>query len=253
MKSSNHETALKCPIFEDPEAYLRLRGGRFLSGFLKRRAEERALDRCLSGLNGIRTICDAPSGPARLFPYWHQRGLRVLGVDLSETMVSAAASEHRRLGLQGTVQWGDVFLLREVLKDEPDLVASIRFAYYFDRERRIALLRSLAAASRRYVLVQYKTTETLKGHTIEMRTRVNWRRPAKHHCTFEQTAEEIREAGLTCLRIAPIGEFSDRVFVLAKKPDGKDQGQPFTVHVSAWGFGRGILRRVWNLFADNGA
>lgn len=30
----------------------------------------------------------------------------------------------------------------------------------------------------------------------------------------------MREAGLVCLRIAPIGDSSDRVFVLAQKPDG---------------------------------
>ena len=253
MNKPAQEMALHCPLFDNPEQYLRLRQGRFIARFFKRRAEEHALDRCLHGLGDIRTICDAPCGPARLFPYWHRRSYRVLGVDRSEAMVAAAADEQRRLGLEGTVQSGDVFLLIEVLTDQPDLVASIRFAYYFDRKARIALLRSLAAASRRYVLVQYKTTETLKGHIIETRTRVNWRRPAKHHCSYQQTAEEIREAGLTCLRMAPIGEFSDRVFVLAEKPQGQEQHRPFTLHLSPWGFGGGILRRLWKPWARNGS
>ena len=252
MNSFDHEIALTCPIFEDPEAYLRLRAGRFLSGFLKRKAEERALDVCLRGLDAVRTVCDAPCGPARLFPYWRGRGFRVFGVDLSTPMVEAAAREHRRLDLKGSVRRGDAFLLSDVMRETPDLVASVRFAYYFERIRRAGLLRSLAAVSRRYVLVQYKTTETLKGQIMEMRTRMKPRRPIKYFCSFQQTAEEVREAGLTCLRIVPIREFSDRVFVLAEKPHEANRDRPYTVHFSGAGFGRGILRRVWKAIATKG-
>ena len=221
MNSPTPEIAVQCPLFDNPDQYLRLRKGSFFVRFLKRKAEERALDSCLRGLDAVRSVCDAPSGPARLFSYWGAKGYRVIGVDLSEPMVEAAAKEHRRLGLQGVVHRGDVFLLSGILEDEPDLVASIRFAYYFDRERRIALMRSLAAASRRYVLVQYKTSDTLKGRIIERRSRTRGRRPAKHYCSFGEMAQEVREAGLVCLRIAPISQFSDRAFVLAEKPQGQ--------------------------------
>ena len=246
------EVALQCPLFDNPDQYLRLRKGSFFARFLKRKTEERALDWCLRGLDAVRSVCDAPSGPARLFPYWSGKGLRVIGVDLSEPMVAAAAKEHRRLGLQGLVHRGDVFLLSGVLKEAPDLVASIRFAYYFGRERRIALMRSLAASSRRYVLIQYKTSETLKGRIIERRSQTQRRRPAKHYCSFAQTVEEVREAGLVCLRIAAIGEFSDRAFVLAEKPQGRSADRPCRVQSASWWSGRRALRRLGNVFAAQG-
>jgi hypothetical protein len=244
--------ALACPVFDNPERYLELRKGRSIWRFLKRRSEERALDWCLRGLDDVRTVCDAPSGPARLFEYWGGKGFRVIGVDISVPMVRAAEEEHHRLGLEGGVHFGDVFRLRGVVEEEVDLVASIRFAYYFDRETRIALMRSLAAATRRYVLVQYKTSETLKGRMVERRSWANMRRPAKHYCSFEQSAAEVREAGLVCLRIAPISEFSDRAFVLAGKPQGQGADRPCLVHSASWWSGRRVLRRLANVFAARG-
>jgi len=101
-------------------------------------------------------------------------------------------------------------------------VTSVRFCYYFDRSGRIALLRSLAAASRRYVLVQYKTAETLRGQKTFSRTqgkKIPYQ--PKQFCTYEEMRREIEEAGLKCMRIKLISQASDRVFILAEKPELK--------------------------------
>jgi cyclopropane fatty-acyl-phospholipid synthase-like methyltransferase len=208
---------LKYPLFDNPTAYLKFRRGTSVMGLLKRRGEQRALDRCLEGLDDVRTICDAPSGPGYLFHYWHKKGFHVTGVDLSEPTVAAAREEHRRHNLSGSILYGDVFRLKEFLKDPPDLVASIRFMYYLDREERMEFLRVVSAASRRYALIQYKTMETLRSRITLRRRRKRGKQPAKYFCSFRQIADEVEEAGMRCVRIVPISQFSDRVFVVAEK------------------------------------
>lgn len=213
----------KYPKFKDAEKYLECRVSSSPLGFLKTRAEIRALDKCLEGLTGVRTICDVPSGPGRLFNYWHSKDLRVIGGDLSGDMLEAARKEHAKLRLEGEVVECDAFDLKVKLTEEPDLVASVRFAYYFKSDDRVRLLKSLAAASRRYVLVQYKTTETLKGQMNIARATANPDEKRREHldkegCSHQRMADEVVKAGLIPLRIVPMGELSDRVFILAEKP-----------------------------------
>ena len=210
------------PLFTNPKAYLRIRRGKFGSGWLKRWFEHRAIDRCLRGIEDIRTVCDAPCGPGRLFRYWRKKSMAVTGVDLSDPMVEAARTAHRELKLQGIVLAGDAFSLSEHLKGSgiPDLVASVRFCYYFESAERIELLRSLARASRRYVLVQYKTMETMKGRNNLARSKRHKGTVRKYFSRHQDIRNEMREAGLDCLKIQPIGLASDRVFVLGERMSG---------------------------------
>ncbi|MFH1740024.1 MAG: class I SAM-dependent methyltransferase [bacterium] len=206
------------PAFNNPEEYLQRRRGAFLSGMLKRAAERYALYRCFRDIGNISLMIDAPCGPGRLFHYWQKRCDTVLGVDLSDNMLQAANAELKKLALSGQVIKGDAFNLSSYVRQGADLVASIRFCYYFPRPTRVVLLQALAAASNQYVLVQYKTIKTIKGIINSAR-----RRPpnhkSKHFCTHEEIAAEVEEAGLVCRRIVPIGAFSDRVFVLCEKTE----------------------------------
>jgi len=131
-------------------------------------------------------------------------------------MVEAAAARMRAMRIAGEVRKGDVFHLAEALGEPADIVACVRFCYYFDRAGRVQVLRALAAASRRYVLVQYKTLETSKGRSNAARAARQSRTP-KYWCTDGEIRAELAEAGLKCLCIRPIGWASDFTFVLAKK------------------------------------
>ncbi|MBN1866144.1 glycosyltransferase family 39 protein [Candidatus Sumerlaeota bacterium] len=214
------EKKTKYPQFRNPEKYMKCRVSRTPLGLAKTRTEERALERCLALATGVRTVCDVPSGPGRLFSFWRGRDYRVLGVDFSEPMVEAAREAHRSLGVEGAVAQGDAFHLADALDETPDLVACVRFAYYFDEAKRIDLLRSLAGASRRYVLVQYKSNETIKGQKNLIQSVARQRRAhrAKRFCSYSEIVHEVTRAGLVLLCIEPVGQMSDRVFVLAEKP-----------------------------------
>lgn len=214
----------KNPEFRNPERYLECRTGRTALIFSQEKAERRAIDRSLEGLADVRTICDVPSGPGRLFRYWSEHDFRVHAVDVSAPMVEAAEKTHTEFGLAGSVGSGDAFQIADALPETPDLIACVRFAYYFEADRRVELLRSLAASTRRYVLVQYKTSETLKGQINRVRAQERRARPRKKHMnkeliSYSRIVDELLEAGLAPLRIEPVGEFSDRVFVLAEKPE----------------------------------
>lgn len=216
---SRHGDVASYPLFVNPKEYLEFRKGGFFLGYFKKWSEWRAIDRCLMGIEDISTVCDAPCGPGRLFPYWQKRRLRVIGVDLSVPMVGAAKTRHSQMDLCGYVIRGDAFHLQECLAEAPDMVASVRFCYYFDREERVNLLHSLASVSRRYLLLQYKTFETLKGRRNFGCIRSGRRShpSSKRYCSYHSIAEEIAGAGLKCLRVKPISEASDRVFVLVRK------------------------------------
>jgi hypothetical protein len=84
----------------------------------------------------------------------------------------------------------------------------------------VELLKALAAASRRYLLVQYKTLETFKGRFNVARATRKSRIQPHGFCTDEQIREELSAANLNCLLISKISYSSDRVFVLAEKTDG---------------------------------
>lgn len=108
---------------------------------------------------------------------------------------------------------GELAALPTLLDDPADLVACIRFLYYFARGARSALLRSLAAGSRRYVLVEYKTNETWRARRNARRGRGR----GKHRCAAAEIRRELRAAGLEPVRLEPLGPLSDRVFALAEK------------------------------------
>ena len=205
------------PIFRNPKEYLSFRKDNFLYAPFKAWFEWRAVSRCLKGRDDIKTVCDCPCGPGRIFLYWQKKGFDVIGIDLSEQMTEAAYKLHKNMKLGGRVIKGDAFELDKLLDEKPDLIASVRFFYYFEKDIRIRLLKCFAQATGKYVLAQYKTGQTIKGVFNKLKARKN---PyPKKFCSFEDITDELRQAGLVCLRIQPIAETSDRIFVLAQKPD----------------------------------
>jgi SAM-dependent methyltransferase len=208
---------MEYPIFKDPAGYLKTRRGSWVLSFFKQRGEERALDQCLAPLPDIRLVCDAPCGFGHLFSYWHKRKFRIIGMDLSKPMVVSAREELRKREISGHVLYGDVFLLLERLQERPDLVACVRFIYYFERSQRVKLLQTFASASNRYVLVQNKSMETLRGKKVVDRKMKQGLPISKQFCSSSEIEEEFEEAGLAVIRTVPISPLSDRVFVIAKK------------------------------------
>ncbi len=207
-------TGAEIGAFDDPESYLLNRRGRFGFRALKSWAEQRALSRCLEAAGPLTRICDCPSGPGRLVPFWNQLGVTILCVDSSPEMVAAAENRIAEVRASGRAIEARAEDLVGIALPQPDLVASVRFIYYFDRESRLRLLRAFAAATRRFVLVQYKTSETPKGRRNAARERHD-----RVYLTRAEIEGELAAADLRVRAFHPISRFSDRAFVLAERPD----------------------------------
>lgn len=201
------------PAFLDVDRYLARRSGGWSHPW-RHWSERRALVRALARTAPIESVLDCPCGPGRVFWFWAERGVRVIGLDRSPTFTPVAQERLDALGLQGRIIQGEVADLGTLLPHRVDLVACIRFAYYFEPEDRPGLLRVLAAASRRYVLVQYKTTETWKGR----RNQRIGRNQGKHFASLARIQDEVADAGLRMLAFVPHGPTSDRALVLAERP-----------------------------------
>lgn len=199
---------------------LREKGG--CRGKLKRWLEYSAFDDIFAGHPSIKTLIDVPSGPGRLFPYWKEKGLIVHGLDYSEEMVAASAEMLETLGLEGSAAHADAFNLAETVKEPADIVVSIRFIYYFNRKRRVQLLKSFASVSNRFVLVQYKVRHTLRRTRRKI---ANYFEPEieskdhmrQHFVGRHGILRDVEAAGLELVTIRPLSPLSDRVLVLARK------------------------------------
>ena len=97
-------------------------------------------------------------------------------------------------------------------------MACVRFLYYFDRPTRIALLRKLGRLATRYLIVQYKTSDTFKGRRSQTRCETKFatedRGRRKYFCSDHDIAGEVREAGFQLLCVEHISWMSDRAFAL---------------------------------------
>ena len=93
------------------------------------------------------------------------------------------------------------------------MVASVRFLYYFKKEKRIELLRIMAEVTRKYVLVQYRTPATSKGRLNRKQAH-----SSKQFCSIDEILEEVEVARLDYIKILPISPspLSDKVFVMAR-------------------------------------
>jgi hypothetical protein len=200
------------PIFSNPEHFLKLRKGKWPFSMFKSWSEQKAIKKCIGHLQSIKSICDTPCGPGRLFNFWKQCEYKVQGVELSDDFIPAARHQHQALNLDGEIIQGDAFYLEKSLEQKVDCVISVRFLYYFNKATRIELLQSLAKASNKYLLVQYKSLETYKGrkkHQAALKKNSH-----KRFLSHEAMRQEVEEAGLKCLKVVPIGNLSDRVFVV---------------------------------------
>ena len=208
------------PLFEYSPRYLKIRDGRGLAGVFKRWGEHRAIDKCLAAIAGdkIKWVCDMPCGPGRLFGYWNKRGFAVIGVDLSESMAAAAKIRHGVLGLDGMVCRGDAFKFSPPKK--PDLIACVRFLYYFDTAERVALLKHLGKQTQRYLLLQYHATRTMRGK------RNAGRGGSRRYFSDADIRGDLKKAGLALLCIENISQFSDRVYVLAESSKKSPKKSP---------------------------
>jgi SAM-dependent methyltransferase len=175
------------------------RADRYASRPARRHAEEVALvDALLAPLGPPRDVLDAPCGTGRMAAVFLDRGARVRCADLSPSMRAAASR-----ALADQPDFGGVFPLdlRAPLPDPPpepaDLVLCFRFFHHLpDGQARRAVLRTLAALSRRHVLLSFFHPVSAHAAARAARRALTGRRGDRHAVTLGRLADEAAEAGL---------------------------------------------------------
>ncbi|MBL8896503.1 MAG: class I SAM-dependent methyltransferase [Planctomycetes bacterium] len=207
------------PLFRRPDAYHQKRCASALRNRIQRWSERRALRALLDSAEGIHSVCDLPCGIGRSFELWAAAGLSVLGIELSAPMAERAERERAALELPGRVEIGDAFDA-SAAHGRADLVACLRFAYYFSPVQRRDLLAALQSRSHRYLLIQYRVGNGVLGRWKSARAVVRMQRRAtraKHACPWEEIRPELESAGWSVLRMRRQSPLSDRVLILAER------------------------------------
>lgn len=109
--------------------------------------EDRKVKTYLSDLSKGAVILDIPCGTGRFFPFYREKGFKVLGVDISPDMISQA---EKRAGNTITVEKGSIFSIG--LFKEFNVVVCIRFLNLIEPEDVKMALAEMQYASRSRVI-----------------------------------------------------------------------------------------------------
>jgi SAM-dependent methyltransferase len=175
------------------------------SGPATDRREREALGLLLTrtGLARGASVLDCPAGTGRLAGLLASRGFRVTAADQSAAMLSRAAASLVAAGAPRAAAAADALAL-PFRPGSFDLVLCHRLLHHLETEsERRALLRSLAGASRRWVLVSWFDAWTLQHARRALRRPF---RPSRRHAVARGTllrdaaAEGLRPAAVRALR-----------------------------------------------------
>lgn len=166
------------------------------------------------------TLIDVPVGTGRFFEFYHARGLRPIGVDVSADMLAQAQQKAEQVGLAVTLEEGDIRRLR-FPADTFDGAVCIRLLNLIALPDVVQAVRELARVSKRHVIlgVRYFTP-----------VRELVRRPGSTGLLIRQMARRLRamtssrvlrihpqadvlnafaQSGLTIVRSASVEQFAN--------------------------------------------
>ena len=184
------------------------------------RREREALAELLArtGLGRGARVLDCPAGAGRLADLLAARGLSVVAADQSVAMLGHAAGALSGAGLPRLLAAADALALP--FRDGGfDLVLCHRLIHHLGTEpERRALLRSLAAATRRWVILSWFDAATLQH--LRRAIRRPFRPSGRHAVTRATLARDAAYAGLRAVAsLAPRPWVSEITFALLEKAD----------------------------------
>lgn len=167
-------------------------------------------------------VLDCPAGAGRLAGFLATRGLEVVAADQSEAMLGHAAGSLGGAGLPRRLAGADALALP--FRDGSfDLVLCHRLLHHLEREgERRALLRALAAASRRWVLVSWFDATSLQHLRRALRSPF---RPSRRHAVTRGTLlKDAAAAGLAPVAVRALRPWvSELTFALMEKSGGPER------------------------------
>ena len=170
---------------------------------------ERALARALEHVPAGGLVLDAPCGTGILAPLLRRLGFRVVGADISPTMLAAARKQDSVMGY-----------VRADLEAPPwrqgsvDAVVSTRFLMHLPRKRRPAMLGALAELARGPLVATVCHPHTLKSFTRVLRRALGIKAKRPPRLRRRDLAAEAAAAGLLIERVIPVVPLLSEVWVV---------------------------------------
>lgn len=192
-----------------------------LHGRLKNWTKKRAIAKGLSFIGPIRTVVDIPCGTGRFCDLLSERGLGVIGADISHEMMMVSKNKSAPYPNHlGYVQCdGENIPLRN---ESVDCVLSIRFTFHLPPEVRKNVLSEIYRITRRWVIVDFRYA-SFKSFVRKSGTFLGIGKDKKRS-DLGMISKELSEAGLRIRRIIHVLPlFSEKVvFVCERDPIRKD-------------------------------
>ncbi|MCD6404838.1 MAG: class I SAM-dependent methyltransferase [Planctomycetes bacterium] len=192
-----------------------------------------ALEKALSGLEGIRTVLDIPAGTGRISRPLEAGGASVTASDVSLEMLleaSARQSAHYYVQADATaLPFGDAAF---------DAVVSMRFIYHLpSRRQRVKALSEMARVSRKWIAVSFFDAGTAQGIRSRLSKRLAHCPETRRLLTLDQIKSEAAEAGLGAVRVVPtLQGISEHTIILFEKAD--------EARKALWRRRRGVVNRL---------
>lgn len=190
---------------------------RSLSGRVFQWADRRSLLMALSDLLPGSTVLDAPCGTGRMSRIFLERGLKVIGGDISGQMMTVA---RRRLAAgKGEIAFCRMDLTRVPLQDGAVTGAfSIRFLPHIQPAERISMLRELRRVARDWVIVSVSVSNPWHRLRRKIRDLLGLPKSVRYPATLREIECELQQAGLIlCRKISTFPVLSEQLLLVCRK------------------------------------
>ena len=188
-----------------------------LSGRVFQWAERRSLNKLVRLIPRGSRILDAPCGTGRLMDLFLQRGLAILGGDISAQMMGVA---RRR-----TIQWnGRVTFARMDFAEVPLIdkavtaTFSMRFLPHIEPEERVRMLREFRRVSERWIIISLSLSTPWHRLRRRLKDCFGLPKPVRHPVTNSMLSKELAQAGLReVLRVWTCPVLSEQVVLVCER------------------------------------
>ncbi|MDH3734614.1 MAG: methyltransferase domain-containing protein [Gemmatimonadota bacterium] len=161
----------------------------------------------------VRRVLDLPCGTGRFTPALANRGLDVVGCDISLEMMRRARE---------TGGAGGVFVQCDAERlpfadDALDCVVSIRFMFHVDPATRVTILREFGRTAR-FQIVDYRHRYSYRYMKWSVLRKMGFTRRPLERVSRDGLGREFQEAGLRVLGVFPVARFfSDKWIVVSER------------------------------------
>jgi ubiquinone/menaquinone biosynthesis C-methylase UbiE len=172
---------------------------RSLSGRVFQWADRKSMLAVIADLNPGMIVLDAPCGTGRMSRLFLEKGLKVIGGDISGQMMAVA---RKRTGeIKGDIAFCRMDLTGLPLQDSAVASAfSIRFLPHIPPAERVLMLRELRRVTRKWVVISVSVSSPWHRLRRKIRDWLGLPKSVRYPATLREIEAELQQSGLTAVR-----------------------------------------------------